>query len=452
MQPRGLVRGVLANVDYEDPLTLYRAREVALEAKRKFLTRIEKCDPAILIDSFYVHYRKPILKKPTEIRDDKLLLWFKVVATYVQSQAYKSVTEVTYGNPRLSRLLAIKLLKVYLNMLMKYENNAEYSAALLAEVKSRSEGKEPSTYVKSIIHRLEYEIKTEIDFTIGNVRKVSEVVNRTKSIFGNVVGDEVAEILVDPEDESIRMRLVEMLRDLIELVRKATEVDLEEKYLDVRGYITGIKRMSNIRELKDMIPAERAKMNICKELAAYKLGTGNLLVHEQRVLNKPKVYMLVDKSGSMFYAIDVKVQDFQNLNKITWATALALTILLKGGKVIVRFFDKRAHAPLQDKAELVKTLLGLTPLGGTSITNALRTAIEDAKRNPSLRDYKLILITDGEDNNVDIATVQEVEKYYRDFTTVLVGGDNYVLEKYCRKVIKLKNIGLEALKTLLKKI
>ncbi len=452
MLTRVPIRGILANVDYGDPLALYRAREVVLEAKKRFLTRVEKCDPVILIDSFYIHYRRPILRKPADIRDDKLLLWFKVVSTYIQSQAYKSLTEVSYGNPKLSKVLAVKLLKVYLNMLSRVENNAEYSAALLAEMKSRSEGKEPSTYIRSVIHRLEYEIKTEIDFTIGNVRKISDVVNRARSLFGNVVGDEVAEILVDPEDESTRMRLVEMLKDLIELVKKATDYSIEEKIVDMRGYITGIKKMVNISELKNITPGEIAKINISKELAAYKLGTGNLLVHEQRVLHKPKIYMLVDKSGSMFYAIDVKIQDFQNLNKITWATALALTLLLKGGKVIVRFFDKKAHPPLQDKAELIKTLLGLTPLGGTSVTNALRAAIEDAKRMPSLREYKLILITDGEDNNIDIATVQEAEKVFRDFTVVLVGGENYVLEKYCKRVIKLKSIGLDALKTLLKKI
>lgn len=447
------MRGILANVDYDNPLVRYRAREVLLEARRRFLTFVEKCEPFILIDSYYVHYTDPILRKPREIGDEKLLLWYKVLSIYLRSSTYVNAASMSRGNPKISKILAVKLVKVYFDTLSKLERDRDSRYALMMEFKSRSEGKEPSKYIKSIIHRLEYEIRTSINMNIGNIKRVNDAVKRVRSTLGNIAGDEIAEILMDPEDESSRLRLVELLNSLIELARKASEeIDIFERYVDVRGYISGLKKLSRIRELRDLAPSERARASIGKEVLAYRLATGNLLVREHKLTRKPRLYLLVDKSGSMFYAMDVKIEDIEGLSKITWATALALALLLKGGKVIVRFFDKRAHEPIQDKLTLVKVLLRLTPLGGTSITNALYAAAEDAIRNPALREYKLMLITDGEDSNIDINAIMRVEKLFKEFTVVLVGGDNAILERYCSNVIKLKSIGLEALKKILRKV
>ncbi|NPA23958.1 MAG: VWA containing CoxE family protein, partial [Crenarchaeota archaeon] len=426
------VRGALANVDYDSPLTRYRAREVLLEARRRFLAFVENCEPYILVDSYYVHYTEPILRRPRDISDEKLLLWYKVLSVYMRSQAYSNAVTMSRGNPRISRILAVKLVKVYFDALSKIERDRDARYALLTEFKTRSEGKEPSKYIKSIIHRLEYDIRTSINMNIGNIKRVNDAVKRVRSTLGNIAGDEIAEILMDPEDESSRLRLVEILNSLLELARRASEeIELLERNIELRGYISGLKKLSRIRELRDLAPSERARASVAREVLAYRLATGNLLVREHRLVRKPKLYLLVDKSGSMFYAMDVKIEDIEGLSKITWATALALALLLKGGKVIVRFFDKRAHEPIQDKLSLIKVLLRLTPLGGTSITNALYTAVEDAYRNPAIRDYKLMLITDGEDSNIDINVLMAAGKLFKEFTVILIGGDNVILERYC---------------------
>jgi len=445
--------GVLANVDYSDSLTWFRAREVLIEARRRGLSWVENLPAHTLVDAFYVHYREPVLRRLSSLEDDRVLVWYKVLSVYINSQQYKSLREISEGNARMSRLLALKLLRVYIGVLSKVEKSDEYRSALYAEIRSRTRGEEPSTYVKSIIHRLEHDIKTELNFVYGRSQPLREIIRRTRSVFGNVAGDEVAEILLEPEDEATRIRLMEILKALIELARRAaSDVDLLERYVDYRGYVTGVKKLTSLRELRDLTPTERARLLVSREVTAYKLGTASLIVKELRVVNKPKIYMLIDKSGSMFYSVDIKVEGFEHLNKITWATALALAILLKGGQVIVRFFDKKAHEPLSDKALIVKTLLQLTPLGGTSITNALRAAIDDALRRPELRNYKLILITDGEDNNIDINVLLTAEKMFRELIVILVGGENYLIEKYCRKVIKLKSIGYDSLKRALKQI
>ncbi len=447
------VEGVLTNVDYDDALTLFRARELIIESRRRGLMWVEKLPLEVLIDSFYVHYRRPILKRISQFSDDRLLVWYKVVSVYVNSQQYRDIADVSYGNAKMSRLLALKLLRVYMGVLSKIERSDEYKSALYVELKSRASGKEPSPYIKSVISKIEHSIKTEINFVLGRSHPIRETLHKTRSVLGNIAGDEVAEILLEPEDESTRIRLTEILRTLIELVRRASsEVDLLEKYVDYRGYVTGIKKLASLRELRDLTPTERARLLTSREIMAYKLGTASLMVRELRVTSRPRIYMLIDKSGSMFYSVDIKVEGFEYLNKITWATALALAVLLKGGQVIVRFFDKKAHELLTDKTLIVKTLLQLTPLGGTSITNALRAAISDVTRNPRLRTYKLMLITDGEDNNIDVNILLTAQRIFKNFIVILVGGENYIIEKYCKDVIKLKSIGYSSLKKVLRYI
>ncbi len=445
--------GVLANVDYDDPLTWFRAREVLIEARRRNLVWVERLPLELLADAFYAHYREPVLRRLSEFNDERLIVWYKVLSVYLSSQQYRDLREIAHGNAKMSRLLAIRLLRVYIGVLSKVERNDEYKTALYAEVRSRARGEEPVPYIKSVVHRLEHDIRTEINFVLGRSHSLREVLRKTRSVLGNVAGDEVAEILLEPEDEATRIRLTELLRALIELAKRAAaDVDILEKYVDYRGFVTGIKKLASLRELRDLTPTERARLSLCREIMAYKLSTASLIVRELRVISKPKLYMLIDKSGSMFYSVDIKVEGFEYLNKITWATALALAILLKGGHVVVRFFDKKAHEPLTDKTLIVRTLLQLTPLGGTSITNALRAAINDALKNPALRNYKLVLITDGEDSNIDVNVLLTAQSTFRDFIVILVGGENYLIEKYCKNIIKLKSIGYEALKRALRHI
>ncbi len=115
--------GILANVDYEEPLTRYRIREVLIEARRRSISYIDKMKQEVLADSFYVHYRQPILKMPTENEDMETSLWRFVVSTYIRSEAYNDVSRITRLNGRLSRVMAIKLLKVYNSILSKMDRN-----------------------------------------------------------------------------------------------------------------------------------------------------------------------------------------------------------------------------------------------------------------------------------------------------------------------------------------
>jgi len=441
------VPGVLANVDYEEPLTKYRVREVLIEARRHSIGYIDKMKQEVLADSFYVHYRQPILRMPIDNEDMETSLWRFVVSTYVRSETYNDVARITRLNGRLSRIMALKLLKVYNSILSKMDRNEAFRQMVESAMDQRD-----STSRESRAN-LEREVKSLINFYVGNMKKVGDTVNRVRMLFGESVGHEIADILLSTDIDPYRLRLISMLNSLIRLivdakyvVDTASDVDAERV-----GVVGGVKRMTKASELRDMMPSERLLMKFAKPVFAYKLAMGNVLVRERKAVRKPKIYMLIDKSGSMFYTVNVNIFEVGAISKITWATALAVILAMKGGNLAVRFFDQQVYPILTNKKDIVRMLLSLIPLGGTDITNAVRAAIQDAADKASLRNYKLVIITDGEDDNVDPSVFNKAKTVFRSVKAILVGGENSVIEN-STDTIKIQELSSESLTHVIKKI
>jgi Uncharacterized protein containing a von Willebrand factor type A (vWA) domain len=441
------VPGALANVDYEEPLTKYRVREVLIEARRHSIGYIDKIKQEVLADSFYVHYRQPILRMPIDNEDMETSLWRFVVSTYVRSETYNDVARITRLNGRLSRIMALKLLKVYNSILSKMDRNEAFRQMVESAMDQRD-----STSRESRAN-LEREVKSLINFYVGNMKKVGDTVNRVRMLFGESVGHEIADILLSTDIDPYRLRLISMLNSLIRLIVDAKYVVDTVSDVDAErvGVVGGVKRMTKASELRDMMPSERLLMKFAKPVFAYKLAMGNVLVRERKAVRKPKIYMLIDKSGSMFYTVNVNIFEVGAISKITWATALAVILAMKGGNLAVRFFDQQVYPILTNKKDIVRMLLSLIPLGGTDITNAVRAAIQDAADKASLRNYKLVIITDGEDDNVDPSVFNKAKTVFRSVKAILVGGENSVIEN-STDTIKIQELSSESLTHVIKKI
>jgi len=441
------VPGALANVDYEEPLTKYRVREVLIEARRHSIGYIDKMKQEVLADSFYVHYRQPILRMPIDNEDMETSLWRFVVSTYVRSETYNDVARITRLNGRLSRIMALKLLKVYNSILSKMDRNEAFRQMVESAMDQRD-----STSRESRAN-LEREVKSLINFYVGNMKKVGDTVNRVRMLFGESVGHEIADILLSTDIDPYRLRLISMLNSLIRLIVDAKYVVDTVSDVDAErvGVVGGVKRMTKASELRDMMPSERLLMKFAKPVFAYKLAMGNVLVRERKAVRKPKIYMLIDKSGSMFYTVNVNIFEVGAISKITWATALAVILAMKGGNLAVRFFDQQVYPILTNKKDIVRMLLSLIPLGGTDITNAVRAAIQDAADKASLRNYKLVIITDGEDDNVDPSVFNKAKTVFRSVKAILVGGENSVIEN-STDTIKIQELSSESLTHVIKKI
>ncbi len=439
--------GILANVDYEESLTRYRIREVLIEARKHSIGYIDKMKQGVLADSFYVHYRQPILRMPIENEDMETSLWRFVVSTYIRSEAYGDVSRITRLNGRLSRVMALKLLKVYNSVLSKMDRNETFRQMVESAMDQNNSSSRENRM------NLEREVRSLINFYVGNMKKVSETVNKVKMLFGDSVGHEIADILLSTDIDPYRLRLISMLNSLIRLIvdtRYTVDV-VEDIDAERVGTIGGVKRMTRASELRDMIPSERMLMKFAKPVFAYKLSMGNVLVRERRAIKKPKIYMLIDKSGSMFYTVNINIFEVGAISKITWATALAVILAMKGGNLAVRFFDQQTYPILTNKKDIVRMLLSLIPLGGTDITNAVGVAIQDAVNKPSLREYKLVVITDGEDDNIDPSVFDKAKTIFKSVKALLVGGENGIIESNI-DAIKIQELTSESLFRAIKRI
>ncbi len=127
-----------------------------------------------------------------------------------------------------------------------------------------------------------------------------------------------------------------------------------------------------------------------------------------------------------------------------------MILAMKGGNLAVRFFDQQVYPMLTNKNDIIKMLLSLIPLGGTDITNAVRAAVQDALDKPSLRDYKLVVITDGEDDNVDPTAFNKAKSVFRSVKVLLIGGENSVIEENV-DTIKIQELTSESYPTRLRR-
>ncbi len=352
-------RGLLLNVDYDDELARYRLREVFMEGKRRMVPGMEKIPQYTLIDSFYVHYRSPMLGQLKDLKDEKDILWYHLLNTYIRSDQYSEATKVTKLNGHLSKLMAVKMLRIYSNLLSKMERSEGFKQMVNDSTNRSSSSKEN----KAMIER---EIRSLLSFYLGNMKRINDTVKKVKSVMGSSIGHEVADILLSTDIDPYRSRLINMLDSLVRLISDVKyKMDLlKEEDVVYKGISSGIKKISRVSELKDMTPSERALIQVSKPLYAYKLGTNNLFVNERKLTKKPKVYLLIDKSGSMFYTVMNNLFEFGSISKITWATALATVLVMKGSDVQVRFFDQQVYPAINDKKEIIRTLLSLIPLGG----------------------------------------------------------------------------------------
>jgi uncharacterized protein with von Willebrand factor type A (vWA) domain len=136
--------------------------------------------------------------------------------------------------------------------------------------------------------------------------------------------------------------------------------------------------------------------------------------------------------------------------KITWATALAVALMRHSRKVVLRFFDQMVYPQLTNVKDVIKALLRVLPLGGTDITSAVHAAVMDS-RNAGLKSYKLVMITDGEDDFVNPEVLRQAKMAFRDVKALLIGGSNSVIEAEI-PTIRIDSTDIESLKYILKNI
>jgi uncharacterized protein with von Willebrand factor type A (vWA) domain len=148
-------------------------------------------------------------------------------------------------------------------------------------------------------------------------------------------------------------------------------------------------------------------------LFLYKSLSGELPLNAKEASGDGGVYLLIDKSGSMYSAVD-------GVEKIVVATAYALAVLKSYKRVVVRFFDAEVYEPVEDVDKLVDILLRTVASGGTDISKAVEAASRDAEMR-KLRGYTLAVVTDLEDEKLSMEVIKWAKGIFREIVFIVVG-------------------------------
>ncbi|MEZ0319135.1 MAG: hypothetical protein ABWK05_03960 [Pyrobaculum sp.] len=429
--------GSLLNVYYNDELTRLRVHEVVRYFQRTGIPlKLSKISNDIIADSFYVHYRTPVLR---EEHDKDNALWHFFLRTYLATDIYQEVSKISRYNYHVSKSASIKLLRAYNSLLSRIERGAVEG---VEDRKQDLRELDKNQQLKQEIHSL-------LKFYMGNIKNIEKLRRSITKALGDEVGREAAELLFDIDIDPYRARLAKILESLVQLISGVYQ-DLDQGLLSERkGLLTGVTRIRSYSDLRRVTNLSKAIYLQSRELFGYKLATKSLSIYDVSIDTRERLYLLVDKSGSMFYTIyDGFAIDMTQ--KITWATALAVALMKRSRRVVMRFFDQMVYPPITNIKEIIKSLLRVLPLGGTDITAAVHTAIRDAKQL-SLHNYKLIIVTDGEDDMVNVEVLKAAKSTFREVKAVLIGGANEIIEHYI-STIKINTANPESLKTVLKNI
>lgn len=379
--------GLLLNVDYEDPLAKLRARDVLRRLPSARYVGEEEA-----IDAFYLHYRKPIFggRASSEV-------WARFVRTYAESSYYKTLGPMCRLNPRASREAAVRLLRAYQAFLDSLE--AGRGRFWLG----RGLWLRWSEALRNI--RRFMGDPADADKLYASLKRLAEVLGTGRS------GDP-ASLAISIAADPARAKLADVIADVAELVSKIGVEEPEEGGGVGDISIEGV-RHGSISALRRATNATKALYSAARPLFAYKLATSTLAVKLYSANKRPPLYILLDKSGSMYDVVPEL-----GMRRISIAAALAIALWRKFKGSLLRLFDVEVHKP--ESEDVIELLLKVTPSGGTSISKAVAAAVEEAAR--LRKKYKLVVITDGYDDSLNPSTFEEARGAFAEVEAYLVGG------------------------------
>jgi uncharacterized protein with von Willebrand factor type A (vWA) domain len=148
----------------------------------------------------------------------------------------------------------------------------------------------------------------------------------------------------------------------------------------------------------------------------------------------------MDKSGSM------------DGDKIKWAKATALALLMRARRerriFAMRFFDTTPYsmikvsrrARLSEIIRLIDYLSRIRSGGGTDITRAILTAVQDIRGMGQKAPNEIILVTDGEDKIAENIVSKQLKSVEAKLISVMILGDNPDLRRLSSKYFKVAKL------------
>ena len=405
----------IRGVKLEDPPTKYRAERI-ISLLRKLMpdssSEPDFLDEDLAISIYYALFLPfPILREP-EKRDPKELTKYSLISALLSSSNLREVKRYTVADSTTSTVVSAVFLETIVEELQKAGqpqggdmNTKQEQSAPFGEPRSSDFSNlvdKALESVKDVAKQAKEITNLAMKFAAGNASMLSldDVIQDVINLAKNTNVKAILEVLklIEETDAYIRVRKIPSPRGELE------------------GYELG-------NDVEKIVPSELA---LPKELFLVKYAERNLLLY-RKVVSRDygKFYILLDKSGSMMGL------------KIIWAKAVALALAQRAVRerreFYVRFFDSIPYPPIhisrrihgRDVIKLLEYLARIRANGGTDITRAILTAVDDiVSTTPRSRVSDIILITDGEDREAIDMVRKGLARANARLHTVMIHGNN----------------------------
>ena len=394
----------------------------------------------IATDAYYTHYSVVPLIRSRENPDKLLEDVRKFMSEYVDSDDYKRIKPLTTLNDDMSKIYALALVKAIIMRVRDKLNEKRHSEKLdkLEQLFRNiiNSGGEDQLYrgtykldqeSQKIVNEVVNAIKNDVNMDMVMAQAVKEAENATENAdaIRKLVGGREA-----GKEPGTFQKLLNLTLEALWNVDFKSMVVTAGRIADSLPHFVSITKerdkhgdeLFGYRTTRKPWEAIARDLALPDEIFEAKLMSNGLLSREKVVTKEGAYYVIIDKSGSMAG------------EKTRWARSVALALFklarIKRRKFFLRFFDTEVYPdePITDPYEIIEHIVKVESNGGTSIDNALMTALNDL-RERGLSEYTntIIIITDGED---DVTTKPELfRENGASLVAIMIDGQNFNLKR-----------------------
>ncbi|MCE4606098.1 MAG: VWA domain-containing protein [Desulfurococcales archaeon] len=432
-------------LDINDPLKKYRGSRIIRITRKMGETNLGPSGLKVPLElaeevyyAFFITY--PVFKDNLSFDDKDLYYRYVILNSLLGNESFQKAKAYTIADPTTSTVAASVFLH---NLTLELRKQAGFPGKGDYARKGRQSSAPGYTNEgepKSIDdEKLKKAVESALNKTVESVKAAKELTTFVESFTSGAssmmtLEDAVPELVKMAEKSDVNQLLDNLSGLDIGKIKFSRIIDRS-----IKGEITGLESGTDLERLH---PSQLALPEVMF-LASF--ANQNLLLYEKGLpARQGPVYVLLDKSGSM------------TGKKIVWAKTVTLALFKRAISesrwFMIRFFDSVPYplykisprAKGREVVKLIDYMVRVKPQGGTDISRAIRTAIQDITetKQKRLKPGDIVLVTDGEDRINPADTKKTLAMAKLNLIVVMVGGDNESLRQasdYYMKAYKLSD-------------
>ncbi|WP_427970532.1 vWA domain-containing protein [Acidilobus sp.] len=416
-----------------DEIKLYRGEKVLSVAKRIAEKDLDqRITAALAVDVFYTYYLPvPLIPEQSETDDKDMNFRRSIVSAMVKSESLWKSKIYTTADTLTSIVASASFIERLNRLLPPPEGSGGSNKSQEQQEQQEQEGPEsgPPNIQEAVQKAAEAAMKDS-----EMAKKIKMTAERLGAGKGSVFSlESSAELVLRLARETDVARILEKIEGF-----RLPSVKGRNTTKFSKGWVSGLEYGGDVERI------HYSQLALPDDLFYADLANGKLLLYEKELpASRGPIYVLLDKSGSMVGS------------KIDWARAVAVTLFKKsmdeGRTFIVRFFDSIPYSPMvvrsnskpNDVLRLLSYLARVKAGGGTDITRAVSSAVDDIDRmklGGKDKPSDIILITDGEDRLSPEVLQRMLKKVNAHLHSVMIQGHNTFLQQVSYRYLTVRKL------------